>query len=364
MFNAEAGNNFLGIRSALVIIYSRLHRQPKGLAMISKRAKSILIASATIFVFLAIRNNCPALPVDLGAAGPAYWTVLETGAGTVSQSQSVGSKKRGASSTSSHGGVMGNVGIAQNSRISESGSLRGNLYLGDNASAQFSGTYTNNSPVAGTVYLGSGATVSPNYSFNTVSHNPQPMLDQARLDAVAASAAATRLSPSSSLNQINLKRKSLTLDAGVYNLTNLQLNRATLTLSGSGSFVFNISSVFALKSAQVLLAGGATEANVLFNYTGTRDVALSGRGNGSVLHGIILALNARVNLAAGLVVGEIISGKDISLSSNAMIQNLARVVSVPEGASTFLLSLIALGALIAFRSFVVHSSSRRAGPCR
>ena len=255
---------------------------------------------------------------------------------------------------------MGNVGIAQNSHISESGSLHGNLYLGDNASAQFNGAYTNNSPGAGTVYLGSGATVSSNYSFNTVSNTPQPMLDQARLDAIAASAAATRLSPTSSLNQINLKRKSLTLDAGVYNLTNLQLNRGTLTLSGSGSFVFNISSVFALKSAQVLLAGGATEANVLFNYTGTRDVAFSGRGSGSVLHGIILALNARVNLAQGLVFGEIISGNDISLSSGAMIQNLAaRIASVPEGTSTFLLSLIAFGALIAFRSLVVYQANKR-----
>jgi choice-of-anchor A domain-containing protein len=182
----------------------------------------------------------------------------------------------------------------------------------------------------------------------------------ARLDASAASAAAARLSPTSSRNQINLRRKSLTLDAGVYNLTNLRLNRSTLTLSGSGTFVFNISSAFALKSSRVLLAGGATEANVLFNYTGTSDVTLSGRRRGSVLHGIILALNAKVNLAPGLVVGEIISGSDMSLSSGTIIQTLApSAVTVPEGASsTFLLSLIALGALGAFQSFLVHRANR------
>jgi choice-of-anchor A domain-containing protein len=181
-----------------------------------------------------------------------------------------------------------------------------------------------------------------------------------RLDAIAASAAAARLSPTSSLNQINLKRRSLTLDAGVYNLTNLRLNRSTLTLSGSGTFVFNISSAFALKSSRVLLSGGATEANVLFNYTGTSDITLSGRRRGSVLHGIILALNAKVNLAPGLVVGEIINGSDMSLSSGTIIQSLAPgTITVPEGASsTFLLSLIALGGLGAFQSFLVHRTNR------
>jgi choice-of-anchor A domain-containing protein len=201
--------------------------------------------------------------------------------------------------------------------------------------------------------------------------NPQgTLLNQARFDAIAASAAASALTPISAVpaavggpGKIAFSKQSLVLAPGIYNLTKFQLNHATLTLSGTSSdnFVFNISDTFALSSAQVQLAGGATEANVLFNYTGTRDVAFSGRGNASVLHGIILALNAKVNLAPGLVVGEIISGEDISLSSGAMIQNLAaRIVSVPEGASTFLLSLIALGALIAFRSFVLHSSSRAA----
>ena len=181
-----------------------------------------------------------------------------------------------------------------------------------------------------------------------------------QFDAIAASAAAARLSPTSSRNQINLRRKSLTLDAGVYNLTNLRLNRSTLTLSGSGTFVFNISSAFALKSSRVLLAGGATEANVLFNYTGTSDITLSGRRGGSVLHGIILALNAKVNLAPGLVVGEIINGSDMSLSSGTIIQSLAPgTINVPEGASsTFLLSLIALGGLGAFQSFLVHRTNR------
>ena len=157
---------------------------------------------------------------------------------------------------------------------------------------------------------------------------------------------------------------SLTLSSGVYNLSRFQLTRSTLTLSGSGSFVFNISSFFALNSARVLLAGGATEANVLFNYTGTSDVRFSGRRSGSVLHGIILALNARVNLAPGLVVGEIISGRDILLSSGSSITNpnLTARVAVPEGTSTLALSLIALVALIAYRSLAARLPSKQIQP--
>jgi ice-binding like protein/putative adhesin len=337
--------------------------------MIKNREGLILIAGITVSVFFAAPSNCTALPVDLGMAGPGHWSVLEIGPGTVTtQSQSVSAKKQkkhGASSTA-QGGVSGNVGIGQNGRLTTGGSqFDGDLYLGDNASAQFSGTYMNNRPVSGKVHLGKGASVSSSYSFTSVSDGPQPMLDQARIDAAAASVAAGKLAPTSSLNQISLKKKTLTLDAGVYNLTSLQLKRSTLTLSGSGSFVFNISSSFALKSARVLLAAGATEANVLFNYTGTSDVSLSGRRGGSVLHGILLALNSRVNLSPGLVVGEIISGSNISIGPGTIIQNITpSVVTVPEGTSTFILSLIALSGLALFRWFATHRPNRRTEPSR
>jgi choice-of-anchor A domain-containing protein len=334
----------------------------------SLRLRLFLAIAVAIFPFLAFQYKCTALPVDLGMAGPEHWTVLEVGTGTVlNQSDSSGGSSGGKkhknqpAASTSQGGVVGNIGIGQNGHFADSGpQLRGDLYLGNNASAQFNGTYTNNRPVGGMVHLGEGATVPSSYSFSSVSDRPQGLLDRARLDARNASAAASALAPTSSLDQISLKKKTLSLDAGVYNLTKFQLKRSTLTLSGAGSFVFNISSTFALKSAQVLLAGGATEANVLFNYTGTNDVTLSGRRGGSVLHGIILALNAKVNLSPGLVVGEIISGNDISLASGATVQNHApAAVGVPEGtSSTILLSLIGLAALVAFRSFLVHPSNR------
>lgn len=329
-----------------------------------KTSTWILVSCLTTFAFVAIRGNCLALPVDLGSAGYGSWSVFETGTGTVSISGAAPAKassRRTASvSSSTQNSIVGNVGTAGAGQISATGAtVSGDLYLGNNASAQFSGSYADNRPVSGTVHLGNGATVSPNYSLNNISDGPQGLLSQAQADAMSASAAASALTPTSNLTQINLKNKSVTLDAGVYNLSSLNLNKSTLTLSGSGSFVFNISSSFALKQASILLAGGATEANVLFNYTGTQDLTLSGsRKSGSVLHGIILALNSRVNLAAGLVVGEVISGKDIAVGTNsAVVQQALSIATVPDRGSTFVLAFLAFAALAAFQARIMRRAA-------
>jgi hypothetical protein len=347
--------------------------------MFSKRAKLILVASAGCSLLLARPPGCFALPVDMGLAGSQYWTVLQTGGGTITLAQPVAttSKKKKkktstAVTTASRVAIMGNVGLAQGGAIVDSGNqFQGDLYLSDNASAQFSGTYANNSPVTGMVRMSNGSTILPStgYSFNNTASALQPMMDRVRLDAIAASAAASSLSPTSTLSSISLgsskKSKggaSLTLNPGIYNLTDLLLTRATLTLSGTGSFVFNISSSFALKSAQVLLANGATASDVLFNYTGTSDVTLSNAGkktSGSVLSGIILAMNANINLAQGLVVGEIITGGNISMGAGSLIQSALPNIAppfgteltptVPEHTSTIFLTFIALGLLVGSR---------------
>jgi len=327
-----------------------------------KTSTRILASCLTTFLLVAVRSNCSALPVDLGSAGS--WGVFETGSGTVSVSGAVPTKsrnsRRAASTTATQSSVTGNVGTAAGGTISATGAqFSGDLYLGDNASAQFSGTYSDNRPVTGTVHMGTGATVSPNYLLANVSDAPQGFLSQARADAIAASAAASALTPTGNLTQINLKRQNVTLDAGVYNLSSLNLNKSTLTLSGSGSFVFNISSAFQLKSAQILLAGGATQGNVLFNYTGTSDVTLSGsRKSNSVLHGIILALNSKVNLAAGLVVGEVISGKDISIGTNsAVMQQALSIATVPDRGSTLALAFVSFAAIAALQARLMRRTA-------
>ena len=324
-----------------------------------------------------------ALPINMGTAGSQYWTVLQTGGGsvtltppTLTTKKSKKTKKTTAVvSPVSQVAIRGNVGVGESGQILDaSEQFQGDVYLGDNTSAQFSGNYTNNSPVNGMVRMGNGSTLSPTtgYSFNNTFAPLQTTLSQVRLDALAASAAASALSPTSTLSSISLapskksKVASLTLTAGVYDLTSLQLSRATLTLSGSGSFVFNISSSFALQSAQVLLANGASASNVLFNYTGTSDVSITAGSAGkkksagsSVLNGIILAMNANVNLAQGLVVGEIISGRNILIGGGSQIQGLPNIAlplmsdvptqPVPEQTSTIVLSFLALCLLVACR---------------
>ena len=339
--------------------------------------------TTTVTRSTATTSVVSALPINMGTAGSQYWTVLQTGGGSVALTPPTATKtktkkKKTATVISpiSRVAIRGNVGVGESGQILDSsGQFQGDVYLGDNTSAQFSGTYTNNSPVNGTVRMGNGSTLSPTtgYSFNNTFAPLQTTLSQVRLDALAASAAASALSPTSTLSSISLapskksKVASLTLTAGVYDLTSLQLSRATLTLSGSGSFVFNISSSFALQSAQVLLANGASASNVLFNYTGTSDVSITAGSAGkkksagsSVLNGIILAMNANVNLAQGLVVGEIISGRNIFIGGGSQIQGALPNIAlpfmsdvptqpVPEQTSTIVLSFLALCLLVACR---------------
>ncbi|MGZ4982875.1 MAG: collagen-binding domain-containing protein [Chthoniobacterales bacterium] len=280
-------------------------------------------------------REATAVPLfNLGTA--QSFTVLQVGNGSINQQIDLNNPQ---------GGITGNVGVTSNGTLQSNGpTITGNLYLGNNASAQFSGSYNNNRPVSGTTHLGGGSIVGPgSYNFTSVSDNPQALLNQARLDSINASVAAGRLAATSTLSNITT---SMTLSGtGVYYLNSLNLgSNATLTLSGSAtdSFVFNISSIFKLVGAQILLTGGLTADHVLFNYTGTTDVTVS--GSNSLLHGIILALNARVNLSPGLMIGQIISGQDISISSGANVRQTALTAAVPEsGQSLFLLGLGLLG---------------------
>jgi hypothetical protein len=286
--------------------------------------------------------TAPDVFTTLGSAGPSHWTVLEVGNGTVTE----------------QGAIYGNVGIQQKGKLQDSGpTINGNLYLGNKSSAAF----TSSSTVTGTVHRANAAIVSPNTLTTVNDSMTQTTLSQARSQAMAASSMASSVASTSSLTNVNLGNTTMSLTSGVYNLSSLNLDHSTLTLSGSGYFVFNISSNFVFNSGKVLLAGGASESNILFNYTGTSQVTLGG-GTGSdesVLHGILLALNAKVNLSPGLVVGEIISGQDIALMSGSVVQQDGAVAAVPDRASTLELSIIALGGIAAFRSLTLRSRARR-----
>jgi len=242
-----------------------------------------------------------AVPVSLGAAGPANWTVLNVDTGTLS--------------ISGTGSINGNVGL-NGGNLSDSGtSIKGNLVT--------SGTVN--------VSLSGGATISG----TTINKSSLP--SQAASAAVAASSAAAILGSSGGGKGLSsiIYNNAGTIDlmAGVYNLTNLVLNNTTLDLTAGGNYVFNISGSLAMNASKIL---DSTGANVLFNIT-SGAASLSG---GSVLDGIVLAPNATFSESGGSVVGEIIGG-NISISG-AKVQGLS---AVPDGGSSVLLLAVGIGCL-------------------
>ena len=276
------------------------------------------IIGITTTVLVAMPLGTKALPVNLGAAGPGNFTVLEIGTGDVDIEVNAGGPANG---------VVGNVGLNGSGQLKLTGTtfVDGNVIVAQDVNQ---------------VVLSGSAFVSGSVSVD------QALLTQARADALAASAAAALLPSSGGGIGVTSITTGGTLTPGVYNLTTLNLGGGEyLTLQAGGSYVFNISGALTIGGGAgegVLLAGGLSEADVLFNLTGTSDVHFSGGGNAAVLHGIILAPNAGVALSPGLVVGEIISGEKISIVSGADVQG----INVPDAGSTLALLSLGLGLLV------------------
>lgn len=270
-----------------------------------------------------------ALPVDLGTAGPGNWALLEISglygpAGYIAEND--GENVSGAAAPPV-GSINGNVGLANVSSMT---------------------TSAGNFPIKGTVFVGDQSSVDAatvgNATLVVKDASSQALTRQAAIDARAASTAAAALTTSGGGVGVSSITAGGTINPGVYNLTDLALpNGAVLNLAAGGSYVFNISGTLKLDHAQILTAAGLSEADVLFNVTGTHGVAFSGGlATESVLHGIILAPDASISLTPGLVVGEMIGGENINIASGGTIQG---VPSVPDAGSTLLLMSIGLGCL-------------------
>jgi hypothetical protein len=256
-----------------------------------------VISGIGAFASLLPLNSAQAL--SLGTAGPSNWALLEIGNGVINVDTT---------NASGNSAIWGNAGIGQNETLTMSGGslIHGDLFLGNSANTSFSG----------------GAGVAAGHSTLT---NQDPMLAVARNDALNASSAAAALGGT----PLTLTA-GMTLTPGTYSLTNFSLaGSQTITLSGAGDYIFNISGTLNLSgTSQVLLSGGASASNVLYNITGTSSAGTSG---GSILRGIILAPNADVTIDSGVgstphvgLFGEVISGRNITIASGSGIQ------AVPE----------------------------------
>jgi hypothetical protein len=264
--------------------------------------KTFTVASLGILLGLLPVQRAAAA-INLGTAGPGDWALLDIGSGSVTVENV---------SLSGNSAVNGNAGISSPDILTMSGGsfINGDLYLGNTASTNFSG----GSGVNGTTFT-----------------NQDPKLTQARTDALAAAAFYAGLGGTPTT--IDTNSGNLTLTPGTYALSSFSLGGSqTLTLNGAGDFVFNISGLFSLAgSSQIILAGGATDADVLYNITGTTSTNQSGT---SIIHGIILAPNASVVVDGGVgapphvgVFGEVISGGNaagvaVDIHSGSAIQGI------------------------------------------
>lgn len=247
----------------------------------------VLAAAAVLLVGLPAR---PALALVVDGTD---FLVLETGAngGTVSI---------GGTGTT----VMGNIGI------NTGGSIGG-----------VSGTIT------GELELGSGvSTPSVSGSVGSIDTNVAS-LSGSTSDAVKAfNAAIAALPPMSGGTSETINNMSVTLTPGTYNLSStLTLNQGqTLTLNGAGTYTFYLAEGMSVAGGQILTENGASAADVVFDDTGTTAVNISGHptgnptGNG-IIDGTIFAADANVSVTPGEVVGEIVSGNNINLSSGAVV---------------------------------------------
>jgi len=112
----------------------------------------------------------------------------------------------------------------------------------------------------------------------------------------------------------------------VFNVTNISLNHpANLTISApaGSTVVLNISGSIVLNGGtdggRILITGGLTNDDVVYNLTGTGSVVhTAGGGNGAVIQGLILAPNGTVQIDPGEVDGEIIA-QTFSCSSGTLV---------------------------------------------
>jgi hypothetical protein len=245
------------------------------------------------------------------------------------------------------GTTVGNVGISSG----------GNLQLNSS---------NGNPPVAiqGNVYLGNTATMShPGQVTGTVFTNQDVRLGQANTDARNASTAFAKLAPTMAISGGAINANTIIYGVpgvNVINVSGINLgNGQKLTLHGpvGTQFIINDSGGFTLNSGRILLTGGLTPNDVVLNITGTGTLQTSGGlNNASLINGILLAPNASIAFAPGLVNGELIAGgQSIHLVSGASVNwcpstdttaTAATVDTAPEPSSLVLALLGTLGVMV------------------
>ena len=188
--------------------------------------------------------------------------------------------------------------------------------------------------VTGTIKLGQGA------KFSNSSHGAVSVAQNVDLSAQISAAygrAASAAGLTCTQSYTELDGKSVTTITGVAG-TNvicvddviLSGKQVTLTGPAGAQFIINVTGKFVLtgggEGPQIRVEGGVEPKDVLYNIIGAgADIAFSGGGGGAgccaaIVDGTLLAPLRKINLSPGLVNGQVISGKDISIVSGAGVR--------------------------------------------
>jgi len=204
------------------------------------------------------------------------------------------------------------------------GCIEGDVCIGPNGKLTMSGSQC----ITGSIKLDSGATFKSSSS-GSIGPVVQMNLSAEINAAIAASQGAAALPCTQSID--TLKNGMNIAGNGGLNVIcvkNVTLNQP-IYLNGTANdvFVINVTGKFALTShGSILVAGGVTRNHVLYNIIGTGEqVAFSGGGGGvnccnAVVDGTLIALERKIALSPGLVNGQLVGGRDISIVSGASVR--------------------------------------------
>src|SRR6266446_3924490 len=268
------------------------------------------LSIAAVGLSTALVTSSASAQIDLGTAG----TYAVFGLGST---MSVGSADSASLNTAE---IYGNVAVgADTTNLTASGSgsfqkgfIQGSLYVDGPVTPAAYTIVNKNFTVSGTVFGTTPANPGNNPdSVGTGTFNLSPGVQ----DAIDRSAFYAGL-PGTSLGAINLNSANLTLTAGVYSATSfLENSGAILTITGAAnsSLVLNVGGDFSFTKSFIVLKGGITQDNVLFNITGS-GTTVTVSGDNSLFFGTVLAVNRNITID-GLGTG---SAKGVSVGPDGI----------------------------------------------
>jgi choice-of-anchor A domain-containing protein len=255
--------------------------------------------------------------------------------------------------------VDGNIGVAPKTNIvgGTSGAyLYGNLDLDQAGTATANGSYTMTGTFnqnAATDTLLTSATSAAMSAFNAAKGD----------SATSVTCSGTGCSTTNIMNPGGAITLTGTSGINVVNLSNLELNNSSHSLvlddtSPGAVFVINIAGTFSVTNgADITVAGGLSQMNVLFNVEATSGVVCFSSGsncsstgsNTSDIQGVVLAPYQDITMDGAQVDGEVISG-GLTLTNST--------VDAPEPATLMLLATGLAGLGVRLRRIGKRASRR------